>query len=839
MNYKSIFTTVSFFLVLNLAYNQTPPIATSSEIYKSIQKLNFLGTVLYVAAHPDDENTRLIAHLANHRNADTHYLSLTRGDGGQNLIGPEIRELLGVIRTQELLAARRTDNGSQIFSRANDFGYSKNAEETIKIWDDDKVKSDLVWAVRKLRPDVIINRFDHRTSGTTHGHHTASAALAFEMFEKTDDKNTYPEQLKYVSPWKASRLYFNTSWWFYGSEEAFEKADKTRLTIFDVGKFIPELGYSDTEIAALSRSNHKCQGFGSAGTRGDQKEYLELLKGGLPKDPTDLFSGINTTWTRVAGGTEIDKLLSQVQNSYDFRSPKKSVASLMQARTMISKLKDEYWKDKKIKEIDDIIADCLGLFVEGKADNSFGTPSEVVKVSLEAITRLGSNVTLKSIKILPMDSTIDINKKLSANVGVTSNLSVVLPKNMDYTSAYWLRKPGTEGLYTVDDQQLIGLPETPCPVNVIFNLEIGGLPFSVNKNLIYKYTDPERGEVYQPFEVVPELSVGVKEKVIVFGNNDPKLIHVQVASYKENQKGTLSLDLPLGWNSEPKSIFIDIASKGDSKTYQFSLTPPQGEGEFNVNPKLAANGKIYTHEMIKIDYQHIPLQRVIMPSSCKVSKINIKSKGSNIAYVMGTGDEIPENLQQIGYKVTLLDVKDISVENLQKYDALIMGVRAYNKHEDLKFKQEAIFDYVKNGGTFIIQYNTNGRDLVLPDTKLMPYSLKLSRERVTLEDSEVRLIAPSHEVLNYPNKITQADFKGWVQERGLYFPTSWDPAFTPVLSCNDDGEPARDGGLLVAKYGSGYCVYTGYSWFRQLPAGVTGAYRLFANIISLGKQDRP
>lgn len=839
MNCKSFFTFLTFSLVLNLAYGQTPPRVTSSEIYKSIQKLNFLGTVLYVAAHPDDENTRLIAHLANHRNADTHYLSLTRGDGGQNLIGPEIRELLGVIRTQELLAARRTDRGSQMFSRANDFGYSKNAEETIKIWDDDKVKSDLVWAVRKLRPDVIINRFDHRTSGSTHGHHTASAALSFEMFDKTDNKNTYPSQFKYVSPWKASRLYFNTSWWFYGTEEAFEKADKSRLTIFDIGKFIPELGYSDTEIAALSRSNHKCQGFGSAGTRGDIKEYLELLKGGLPKDPTDIFSGINTTWTRVIGGAEVGMILAQVQNNYDFKSPQKSVASLMKARLMISKLKDDFWKDKKLKEIDQIISDCLGLFVEGKADNSFGTHGESVKVTLEAIARLGSNVTLKSIFIAPMDSTLVINKKLAANAGISSAMTVILPNNMDYTSAYWLRKPGTEGIYTVDDQQLIGLPETPCPINIIFNLDIGGQPFKVVKNLLYKFTDPERGEVYQPFEIVPELSVGVKEKVIVFGNNDLKIINVQVSSFKANQKGTLSLDLPNGWKSQPNSIAIDIAAKGDTKTYQFSLMPSDGEGEFKITPRISANGKIYADEMIKIDYQHIPLQRVMMPSSCKVSKINIKSSGSNIAYVMGTGDEIPENLQQIGYRVTLLEVKDISLENLKKYDALIMGVRAYNKHEDLKFKQEAIFEYVKNGGTFIIQYNTNGRDLVLPESKLMPYDLKLSRERVTLEDSEVRLIAPNHEVLNYPNKITQADFKGWVQERGLYFPTSWDSNFTAVLSCNDDGEPARDGGLLVAKYGTGYCVYTGYSWFRQLPAGVSGAYRLFANMISLGKQNRP
>jgi LmbE family N-acetylglucosaminyl deacetylase len=829
-------------LILFVAINandliaQTPPKPTSGQIYKSIEKLNFLGTALFVAAHPDDENTRLISYLANHTNAETYYLSLTRGDGGQNLIGPEIYSLLGLLRTQELLAARRTDNGKQLFSRAIDFGFSKNAEETIDIWDSEKVKEDVVWAIRKVRPDVIVNRFDHRSSGTTHGHHTASGMLSHQLFEKSNDPNVYPQQLKYVKPWQARRLFFNTSWWFYGSEEAFEKADKTNLMSVDLGVYIPLLGLSNTEIAALSRSNHRCQGFGSSGTRGESLDYLELLKGDMPKLKKDIFEGINTTWSRIPEGVAIQKIMDKVLKEYNFVKPELAVPDLIKARGLIGKISDEFWRERKTKEIDQIIADCLGLFIEADTKENYTTKGSAVEVTTEIVSR-NAPIVLKKIKLNPSNvQTPDTVTNLKTNQRITKTLSFKVDQKQDYTSPYWLRKPGSLGVFTVDDQALIGLPETPRPYTASITIEINGTPITYTKDLVYKYTDPERGEVYQPFEVIPAFSVGIKEKVIIFPDEKSKTVTVEVKSYEENKSGTLSLALPINWKCEPASYPVAMKIKGETQTYTFVVTPSIGTEVLQVNPVLVdAMNNVYNEELRSIDYQHVPLQRVLMPGSTKLVKLDLKKRGENIAYIMGTGDDIPQSLRQIGYKVDMLEVAEISKEKLQGYDAVIMGIRAYNKHEDLKFKQQIIFDYVKSGGNFVVQYNTNGRDLVLKPQEILPYAFSLSRERVTVENSPVTILAKDHPIVNGPNKIVPSDFDGWIQERGLYFPNSWAKEYTSILSCNDPGEPARDGGLIVAPYGQGNIVYTGYSWFRQLPDGVPGAIRLFTNIISLDK----
>lgn len=821
--------------ICSLAGAQTPKRPTSGEIYKSIERLNFLGTALYVAAHPDDENTRLISYLANHVNAETYYLSLTRGDGGQNLIGPEIREMLGILRTQELLAARRTDNGKQMFTRANDFGYSKNAEETIEIWDSEKVKQDVVWAIRKVRPDVIINRFDHRTSGSTHGHHTASAMLSHELFEKASDAKVYPNQLQYVQPWKARRLYFNTSWWFFGSEEAFEKADKSRLAIFDVGTYFPILGLSNTEIAALSRSNHKCQGFGSAGTRGEQNEYLELLKGDLPAVKDDIFNGINTTWTRVPNGQPIKVAIEAIIKNFNFAKPQASVPQLIAARRLISQVRDEFWRDKKLNEIDGIISECMGLFLEASAKENYATQGDSVSIAIEVVARNLGGVNLKSITI-NSSKPIVVSKTLKANEKYASVGSLAVAKEASFTSAYWLLKPGTEGIYNVEDQKLIGLPETPKSYYAEFELEYQGTILKFNRPIQYKYTDPEHGEVYQPFEIIPKASVGIKDNVVVFPDGQPKSITVEVKAFEANMTGKLKLDLPKGWNALPEFAEVILKQKGESKQVIFSVTPPDGQDVVSVKAVFESNGEMYDKDLVGIDYRHVPLQRVLLPNNAKLAKIDIKKNGNRVAYLAGTGDEIPQSLMQIGYKVDEINVGDISLKKLAEYDALIMGIRAYNKHEDLKFKQQTIFEYVKQGGNFIVQYNTNGRDLVLKSSEIMPFPLEISRERVTVEGAPITMLEPNHAVMNTPNKITSEDFDGWVQERGLYFPNKWAPEFSAILSCADPGEKDMNGGLLVAKYGQGNVVYTGYSWFRQLPAGVPGAYRLFANLISLPKE---
>lgn len=816
---------------------QQPTKPTSGEIYKAIERLNFLGNALYVAAHPDDENTRLISHLVNGVNAHTTYLSLTRGDGGQNLIGPEIEELLGVIRTQELLQARKIDGGNQMFSRANDFGYSKNAEETISIWDNELVKQDVVWAIRKTRPDVIINRFDHRTSGTTHGHHTASAMLAHELFEKAADPNAYPEQLGNVSPWKASRLFFNVSWFFFGSQEAFQKADKSHLISFEIGEYYPLLGKSNTEISALSRSKHKCQGFGNTGTRGNQSEYLELLKGDKPVDRENLFEGINTTWTRVKGGAAIQKIMAEVQAQFDFLHPEKSVSGLLEAKKLIEKLEDGFWKERKSKEINDIIVSCLGLYAEGIASSHTAVQGEMVKVDLEIVKRLPGNVSLSAIRLLPAGKDTSVMKVLNDNETYLQSYTYTVPTNVWHTNAYWLNEKGSLGMYKVDQPEWIGLPETPRQIVVEFDFTIEGQSLTLSRPVAYKFNSPEDGEVYRPFEITPEVAVKFGEKVIVFGDEIPKKVRVDIKALAAKQKGTVRLPVANGWTVSPAFHQFDIAEKNAEQSFDFEISAPKGSSVWVLNADVESNGKKYNKQLITIAYDHIPTQLVFMPAEAKLVKVDLKKAGNRLAYIPGAGDEIPQSLRQIGYRVDEIQAKDIRPEMLAGYDAVILGVRAYNTNEDLKFKQKDLLDYVQKGGNVVVQYNTNSRLVV--GSNLGPYPIKIGRERVTVEEAPVRFLQAEHEVLNVPNKITSADFDGWIQERGLYFASEWDLAYQAILSCNDPGEDPRDGGLLIAKHGDGNFIYTGYSWFRQLPAGVPGAYRIFANLVSLGKENRP
>lgn len=835
---KCAFLWLILWLMATAVPAQTPKRWTSGDIYEALQKLNFLGSALYVAAHPDDENTRLIAYLANEKKANIAYLSLTRGDGGQNLIGPEIAELLGIIRTQELLAARRIDGGKQLFSRANDFGFSKHPDETLNIWNKDAVLSDVVWAIRRWQPDVIINRFNHESAGSTHGHHTASAMLAYEAFDLAGKRNVYPEQLAYTEPWQPRRLFFNTSWWFYGSRENFDRADKSDLMSVDIGVYYPLKGKSNPEIAAESRSMHKCQGFGSAGTRGSELEFLQVLKGDLPKGKADIFEGINTTWTRVPDGAPIGKLLAEAEKDFNHANPAASIPQLIAAYKRIKALPDGYWKHVKQAEIEEVIQACLGLFAEAIANDFSATPGQQVELNVEITNRSQVELTLQSLTFLPEGKMREVNEVIANNEPFRSQHRLVIPEDIAYTNAYWLNENWELGMYTVADPLLRGLPETPRSFKVRFQLVVAGEPITIEREVVFKKTDSVKGEVYQPFEITPPMFANVREKVYVFSDEAPQTVEVILKSGAANLNGSVALQHPAGWRVEPQQIDFKLPLKGEELTVRFQLFPSATQSEGLIRPIVTTGGKQYSQEIVVISYDHIPTQTVLRQSQAKVAKIDLKKSGDRIGYFMGAGDDIPASLRQIGYQVTLLEDGDLNLENLARYDAVIMGVRAYNTKERLKFAQPKLLEYVQNGGTLIVQYNTSN-GLVITAAQIGPYPLKLSRDRVTVEEAEVRFLKPKHSVLNFPNKITQKDFDGWVQERGLYFPDEWDPRFEAILSCNDPGEPARDGGLLIAPYGKGYYVYTGYSFFRELPAGVPGAFRLFANIISIGKEAKP
>ena len=808
---------------------QQPQKPTASEIYHKLEKLNFLGSALYVAAHPDDENTRLISYLANDMHAKTAYLSLTRGDGGQNLIGPEIRELLGVIRTQELLAARASDGGEQLFTRANDFGYSKHPDETLEIWNKDAVLSDVVRAIRTFKPDVIINRFNHRNPGSTHGHHTASAMLSSEAFDLVGDATKFPETAITYGSWQPKRLLFNTSWWFYGSKEKFEKADKSNLVSVETGNYYPALGLSNGEIASLSRSMHKSQGFGSTGTRGKQTEYLEFLKGEFPQDTTNIFDGINTSWSRIEGGVAIGKILNPLLDSFNFQDPSTIVPQLMEAYKLLKDTKQGHWRSIKLKELEELIVACSGVFLEAVANKESINPMGAYTLKVEAINRGANKITLST--ITTASDLILSSKEIVLLSNEKENLELeVTSQNKVPSTAYWLKSKGTLGMYSAP-KDLIGLPQTPAAEQISFTLNIDNTALQILKDVVYKFNDPVDGEVYRPFNVLPKVSASIAEKVLVFANENSQKVAVHVRAGKDNLEGTLQLNAPKGWVVSSPQLFT-LERQGETSTLWFTVTPPKNQSQGYLRPLIQIGDTYYDKELINIDYDHIPYQSVLLPSKAKVVRINIEKKGQHIGYIQGAGDGVGQSLEQIGYSVTNLDVTEISAQSLKKYDAVVVGVRAYNTIAALAFAQKELNKYVQAGGTMVVQYNTSHR---LVTKQVAPYALSLSRDRVTDEFAPVTILDPSHPVLNSPNKITQEDFKGWVQERGLYFPNKWAEEFTPILAMNDKGAPQTKGSLLVARYGKGHYVYTGLSFFRELPAGVAGAYRLFANIISIGK----
>jgi len=823
-----------FITVTQSVWSQQPVKPNAVDIYHQIQKLNFLGSVLYIAAHPDDENTRLISYLSNDKKARTAYLSLTRGDGGQNLIGPELRELLGVIRTQELIEARKIDGGEQFFSRANDFGFSKNPTETLQIWDKNQVLSDVVWAIRKFQPDIIINRFDHRSPGTTHGHHTASAMLSMEAFDLASDANQFQNQLQYVSTWQPKRVFFNTSWWFYGSQEKFKAADKTNLINLKIGTYYAALGKSNQEIAALSRSRHQSQGFGSTGTRGEEDEYIEFLKGEMPKDKTNLFEGIDTTWNRIKGGKAIGDILYAVEKNFDFRNPAASVAELVKAYSLIEQLEDKHWKFVKLEEIKKIIAACTGLYLEAVTDVQEITPGSPLKVKWEAINRSDIAMNLEGIGAVPVFKHEDEQKirPLQNNVSLTETITLDLPNNFDLTNAYWLNQTGTNGMYRVDNQEEIGLPDVIRYAKVGFWIGINNVTIPFERLVVYKYNDDVKGEVYQPLDIVPLVTSSIAEKVYIFNSDRSKTVSVKIKAGKDNVNGNAKLEVPQNWEVTPTEIPFTIDKKGQETIVVFTVMPSSEASEISIKSVITVGDREFDKEKIDINYSHIYKQMVLKTAEAKAIRVKIKTKNEKIAYLMGAGDELPKSLTQMGYEVTILKPEEISAERLQNFDVVMTGIRAYNVVNALAYKQRLLLDFVQNGKTMIVQYNTMD-ELVTKD--MSPLPIKISRDRVTEENAEVRFLAPNHPVLNYPNKITADDFKGWKQEQGLYYPSEWDANFTPILSANDQGEKPKNGALLVAKYGKGNYVYTGLSFFRELPEGVPGAFRLLANIIALGK----
>jgi LmbE family N-acetylglucosaminyl deacetylase len=825
-----------FFLVLLAGLSglvvaaQGPERITSAEIYLRLNKLNVLGTVLYVAAHPDDENSRLIAYMAKDRLYRTGYLSMTRGDGGQNLIGDEQGVELGLIRTQEMLAARRVDGAEQFFSRAFDFGFTKSTDEALKTWGEQKILSDAVWVIRKFQPDVIITRFPP-DSRAGHGHHSASAVLAHEAFLAAADPTKFPEQFQYgVKPWKAKRILWNT-FNFGGTNTTSE--DQLKI---DVGVFNPILGKSYGEIAAESRTNHKSQGAALTPARGASMEYFSLVDGDAAhNDPLD---GVETSWRRVPGGERIEGMVNQVIRDFSLAHPERSVPALVEIYKAIVALPDGYWKTQKLKEVQQLIADCSGLWMEAVTRVPYAVQGDWLPVTLVLNNRLNAPISVKGVRVDGVDTAWQEELQGDKNYSLSRTIHVAPDKPV--TQPYWLRDEMSPGYFNVSDQRLIGNPQEGIAYEVQFRLVVGGEEIVYTRPVQYKYTDPVRGELYEPVTVIPPVTGQFDPALVLFMGNEEKSFHVEAQDHEAGGAGVsmppmeltptpgIAVAKPVGlsWTAKAAGHGTEAVTAG-----LLSNRP----GRANGAVRGASGGfRDTVLQLTTIAYDHIPRIDYFRPAREKFVVADVRTAGHRIGYIEGAGDKVPAALQQMGFEVVLLKEKDITPSYLKTFDAVIGGIRAYEIHPWLKAKHEILMDYIKDGGNLIVQYDRG--QLGEMTTNIGPYAFAVSNIRVTDETARVNFLQPAHPVLNYPNKITDQDFDGWIQERGIYFAGQTDPAYESVLSMNDPGEKEQKGSLVIARYGKGIFVYTGLVFFRELPAGVPGAYRLMANIIALNQK---
>jgi LmbE family N-acetylglucosaminyl deacetylase len=794
-----------------------------AEIQLALNRLSVLGSVLYVAAHPDDENQAVLAYFAKERLCRTGYLSLTRGSGGQNLIGAEKGDLIGVIRTQELLAARQIDGAEQFFTRAIDFGYTKSVDETLGRWGHDIILSDVVRVIRQFRPDIIITRFPGTGEGR-HGQHTAATKLALEAFRLAADSTAFPEQLRMLDTWQPKRLFWNT----WKPLMQARQAPGENLLAIDVGKYNALLGLSYTEISALSRSQHKSQGFGASGRRGRSFEYLALLAG--PEANEDPLEDIDTGWGRVENSHQVATLARQAAADFDVNNPARSIPQLLRIYKLLQTTKSQgFWQIQKLKEVQNLIRACAGLWLEAIAADYSVVAGDSIKLAIEVLNRSDFPLKLQEV-ILPFGRRHkELKGTLDSNVPFKRTITLSVPAGTKLSQPYWLKNEHQTDYHRLNDPDLTGRPvnETMC-LQMVVRLQDTDLKIDVP--ILYRWTDRVRGELYRSLEIREPVSVNLDQPTYIFSPNfRSREVAVVVKSNKPNSSGKVRLLTAPSWRISPAEQAFDITKKYGEQILHFTLRAPQESSHEILQVKVLNAGNEYQRGLVEIEHDHIPVQSLFQPARANIVNIDLRTKGENIAYIMGPGDDIPECLRQVGYQVTLLDDDDLQNSSFDNFDVVITGIRAYNTRERLQHVQPQLMDYVHNGGTLIMQYNVSF-GLVTED--LGPYRFEISRQRVTLENAAVQMLKPDHQLMNYPNSITAADFENWIQERGLYFAGSWQSDYDTVLSCNDPGEPGREGGLLFAKYGKGVFIYTGYSWFRQLPAGVPGAYRLFANMIA-------
>ncbi len=787
---------------------------STTQIYSDLQKLHQGMRVLYLAAHPDDENTRLISWLENAQNIETAYLSLTRGQGGQNLIGDEKGDALGVIRTYELLEARNIDGGEQFFTRAVDFGYSKSATESFEKWGREEVMADVVYVIRKFRPHVIVTRFPpSRAAG--HGHHEASAILAEEAFDLAADPEAFPEQLTMVQPWQVTALYHNaSSWWDKSLDEMTPEqlAEKKHHKV-NIGVFNELKGLGINEIASLARSKHRCQAFGTRRDRGERFEYLHLIKGEWKANFPDDYKGV---W---AMSPEHQTALGEVIEGYDFTDRSKNLQLLEEKFGPKLAQRNVWAEGADMKYVMDayrsLQLDLLGLRVEASIGKEPVVINDSYTINYEAF-----NSGLEPISLRFQDTLFTVQP------GKRVNWAGKQKAPGDASNPYWLRQPHGN-LYTVMDPELQGLPYLPDEA-VEFAITAGPRKMQGQAVLHRKWIDRSYGEFTQPLAFVPYAHINPERASMVVPVGQETEVKVRVKAFKDIDGQKLRAILPSGWTAPETEAMVTL-KKGQEQEFSFMLTPGKSATAKPMSFILQGDKESAAFSAQWIQYDHIPEHIIHRVSSVKLVPVDLPAVSGKILYIEGSGDEVDDALELMGYEVDKRSLSGMTKDQLMEYKAVILGIRALNRNEELVSYHSLLLDYAAAGGNLITQYNTT-YGLKVED--FGPYPISLSRKRVTEEDSKVKLLDTKHKVLSKPNKITEKDFEGWVQERGLYFAGTWDEKnYMPLIAWHDKGEENLEGGLLVAKTGSGSFFYTGISFFRELPAGVPGAYRLLMNMI--------
>jgi LmbE family N-acetylglucosaminyl deacetylase len=832
-----VLATLSFMsLAARSVSARAAPELDASRIQLGLRKLGVIGRVLYVAAHPDDENTNLLAYLENDALVRTAYLSLTRGDGGQNLVGSEQGPELGLIRTQELLAARRIDGAEQFFTRARDFGFSKSPDETLKIWGHDAVLADVVTVIRRFRPDVIITRFPPERTDT-HGHHTASAMLAVEAFRAAADPKFHSEELTGgVTPWQARRLLWNKSTWGMKPNE-----DLSAFAKLDVGRFVPLLGLGAGEIAAESRSMHKSQGFGVAREPGPIIEYFKALDG-QPLDAKAPLGGVDFSWKRLRGTAGIAAATEKLARTFDPQKPSSSIPALLALDKALDAVPDADLRAQKKHEVAELVVACAGLFAEATAADHEVAPGQDIEIATKLIDRSLADVKVDEIAF-PFTPAVAVGKALvgqgnvDAHAGAPLEMKHVVrvPADRAPTTPYWLAEAPEPGLYRVPDARLLGAPESEPAFTVTFALTIAGRPLSITRPVTYKWVDPVMGERHRPVEVTPLVSVRPDTGVLMFPDQGARALAVRLRAGAANIAGQARLELPAGWAAEPAAVPFSLATKGAEVVVSFRVRPT-GPGATTGALRVVAEvgGAKYSRGVVHIEHAHIPVQTWLAAADVRLVPVALATGGKKIGYIPGAGDEVPAALRRVGYDVTMLDDTALSAASLARFDAVVTGVRAFNVSERLRAAHAALMAYVEAGGTLVVQYNTNNR-LAPLTAPVGPWPFEIGHARVTDETAAVTFRDPKQAAVTTPNALGPHDFEGWVQERGLYFAEKWDPKYETVFSMHDPGEAPLAGSTLWARYGKGTFVYTGIAFFRQLPAGVPGAFRLFSNLLAGGK----